>query len=330
MGRKRRHHFVPQVLTRNFALDGTMLHLYDLTARAIRHVSTKDTFVSYDMYTYPDTSGQSDSEFVENMLQVFEGQWGSAIRLLSEGREIDAEARGWIACFIAFQYIRTPAMWRTFAFQTKELMRSTVRLAERGGRLPPLPPALLERGETLEHLLQTRQLDVTDSYADKLTGLIALGVAPKFAEMINQMNWAQLVSGGVDYFAISDNPCSIFDPNVTRHPFGSALARREIELVLPFDRHRALLLSWKRTPAVIRANERAVAEGSTTKRGRFRLPRRVLSHPRRWPRGPGTISQMSPAACRQAPASVSAAASGHPLPTTASADAWRSACRPRG
>ena len=70
--------------------------------------------------------------------------------------------------------------------------------------------------------------------------------------------------------------------------------------------------------------------GSTTKRGRFRLPRRVLSHPRRWPRGPGTISQMSPAACRQAPASVSAAASGHPLPTTASADAWRSACRPRG
>ena len=111
MGEPKRHHIVPEFYLRRFADAGKVELLKRSNLAESIHTSVENALVERHFYSI-DTDEGRDSQ-VEKMLgsQVEPGAARAITRLVDEGRSLSLPGlRRAVSTFLAFQYVRGPAM----------------------------------------------------------------------------------------------------------------------------------------------------------------------------------------------------------------------------
>lgn len=181
----------------------------------------------------------------------------SAIRRYVADGVVSQEDRSHIASFCGLQIARTPVMRAGVEQIIKERLRTRMRVLDEAGQLPPLPDSLRAHAGSVSQLLD--QGIIKMDILPQIT-MISLETLPTTAQVILDMNWCLIYSEHNNYFALSDNPCSIFDEDYERHGLGIDIGHPGVEFVMPLDRHHCLLAAWKPLPELMRANENHVRE----------------------------------------------------------------------
>lgn len=259
MSKKRRHHYVPVGLTQGFCPDAdpNALFLYDAAEGRIIPSSPKDVFVKRDLHKIDLGEGKADFNTIEDMLSEFESNGVAAIRSYLEHGSLDPEARAQMACFLGLQVVRTPVMRAGAEQMLKEQVQTTAKILDDSKKLPPLPAALKERGNSFVELIQKNEIII--NVLPQVT-MISFQAWPTVAELVLNMNWCLMRSEDNHYFALSDNPCSIYDEHYGHHGMGIGVGHPGVEVVMPLDRHHCLLAAWKPIPELKRANQKHVHE----------------------------------------------------------------------
>ncbi len=253
---KRRHHYVPSGLSSNFCLEPKQFYLYDTKGERISQASPKDVFRIKDLHSIVKDDGSIDHNVMEDEMMHFETNGCKAINHIINGEKISDEDKSWIAYFWALQILRTPFIRGGVEESLKETVRATSRVLDQQGQFDEIPEILKPFGNSFSELLDNGALDVTISLPQvTMMSLVAL---PDAANFIQNMNWCLLESSAENYFILSDNPCSMIDPDFDKHSYGVGLANKNIEISLPIGKNYCLIASWNDIPSTMKATPRLV------------------------------------------------------------------------
>ena len=254
--KKRRHHYVPSGLSRNFCLEPKRLYLYDTKEGVISPTSPKDVFRIKDLHSIVKDDGSIDHNMVEDEMMKFESKGCKAIGEILDGKELTDERKGWVSCFWALQLLRTPFIRGGVETSLKETVRATSRVLDEQGKFGDIPESLKKFGNNFSELLDNGVVDVTISLPQ--VTMMSLVAWPAVTDFFQNMNWCLLESTGENYFLLSDNPCAIIDPDFDKHKMGVGIGNKNIEVSLPIGKNYCLIASWNEIPPKMKATSRLV------------------------------------------------------------------------
>lgn len=257
---KKRHHYVPSGLTKRFCDpdDSDRIYYYDALYDRIYPSAPRDAFVERDLHTIIRNDGTRDRNSVEDLLAKFESNGIDGLRSLIDNGSICDDVRRSIANIWALQLVRTPVIRATFEAFLKETLRTIGLIVDRGNGFPPVPESLLHLGKSYTELMQNRVIDVDITL--RQATMLSFDAFPSIAELLLQMRWYLIKSNAPDYFLLSDNPCSIFDPHYGLEYTGIGLCHPGVEIALPIGRNHCLVAAWKEVPRPVRGTQRRVAQ----------------------------------------------------------------------
>jgi Protein of unknown function (DUF4238) len=253
---KRRHHFVPQALSKNFSLDGETLFVYDVVEDRIFRTNPRDIFVARDFHAFPLDEQRIDYDWVEDQLSQFEQKGTEALRKYITSRDINNDELYWIAAFWALQYLRTPLVRQNAAEFMKETIKSVARLLDKKGKFPPVPEEMRKYGDSVANLVNRGALKIQ---IRKHITMLTFTATPEVSRLLFFMNWMLLESRDSDYFVLSDNPCSVYDEGY-RLGLGIDVTGPSVEIGLPVSKNHALVASWKDASPFVKAGTKKVRE----------------------------------------------------------------------
>lgn len=244
--KKKRHHYVPVGLSKNFCLEEKRLYLYDIQESKIVPSSPKDVFLQKNLHTVITDDGNVDHNLVEDEFMRFETSGLQAANEILSGGELTFERKDWLAVLIALQHLRTPVYRKNIEKIIKEELAAATKVLDARGEFGDLPEDLKPYGNSLSELLQNGTVfhEITLPQVT-MRGLSAL---PGIHDLLLKMNWCLLESYGDNYFILSDHPCAILDPDLRRHGMGLGFVHRNIEVTMPIGKNLCLLASWKQIP----------------------------------------------------------------------------------
>ena len=199
---KRRHHYVPSGLSRNFCLEPKRLYLYNTKEGVISPTSPKDVFRIKDLHSIVQDDGSIDHNAVEDEMMNFESKGCKAIAEILDRKNLTDERKGWIACFWALQLLRTPFIRGGVETSLKETVRATSRVLDQQGKFGDMPESLKQFGDNFSELLDNGAVDVEISLPQ--VTMMSLVAWPDVTDFFENMNWCLLTSDSGNYFLLSD------------------------------------------------------------------------------------------------------------------------------
>ncbi len=253
---KRRHHYVPSGLSRNFCIEPKRLYLYDVQEQSIAPTSPKDVFRIKDLHSIVKDDGSIDHNMIEDEMMHFEGKGCKAISQIISGSEFTSECKGWIACLWALQLLRTPFIRGGVETSLKETIRATTKVLDGQNQFGEMPESLRPFGDNLSDLIDNGTVDITISLPQ--VTMISLIAWPNVTAFFEKMNWCLMESNKENYFLLSDNPCAIVDPDFDKHNMGVGIGNKNIEVSLPIGKNHCLLASWNEIPPYLKSTSKIV------------------------------------------------------------------------
>jgi len=257
MNKKRRHHFIPAGLSKNFCKENNILYLYDVLEEKVAQASPRDVFVIKDFHTVVLKEGGKDHNTLEDLLMDLENEGIPSIRKFIENGSIEDDDRRRIAAIWAIQYLRTPAIRDMVDKMEKQRLKTTAIQMDKGGAFLPVPKSLQKYGNSITELLESGHIKFDILPQMTLQPMIHL---EKIAQMIFDMNWCLIESEQNNYFSLPDNPCSFVYDNFSVQDQRMLLEDKGVETALPIGLRHCLIAGWKKMPQKVRGNEKRVKE----------------------------------------------------------------------
>jgi hypothetical protein len=257
MNQKRKHHFIPASLSRNFCKKDNILYLYDVLEEKIVQASPRDVFLKKDFHTVILKGGEKDHNTMEGLLMDLESKGIPSIRKFIENEPIEDEDRLKIAEFWAIQYLRTPAKRDMVEKMLKQGHESEAILMDKMGKFSPFPESLLKYGNNIPELLDSGIIKF--NIPPQMT-MTAMKSFEKIAKIIFKMNWCLIESDQNDHFVLPDNPCSFVYDDFRVQDKKMLFMNPGVETALPIGLHHCLIAGWKKMPQKIRGTEKRVKE----------------------------------------------------------------------
>jgi hypothetical protein len=252
VGESHEHHYLPQLLLREFGHGGARqwLWVYDKTTDNVFRGSVKKSAKRYDYNATARADGTTDDELERIFGSLETGGAPALARLRGLGvglNGLDPLDRSNIAVFMAAQHLRVPAirgaaesaakLWAAMQID-RGLSGDPEMLAEwRRGDLEAVPPAGLVQLELLS------------------TGL------DKLAERFFDMNWRVLQRGRPPWLVLGDAPVSPLRPPGIADDDWKGFAHPDVDIALPISPGRLLLINGTRRDDTIAVIDDEIALG---------------------------------------------------------------------
>ena len=293
-----RHHTVPQFYLRRFADYKKRLNALNvksgkiLLRQHIRNIAVENNF-----HTITGPDGPIDD--IETALGEVESRLAAGLRSLDRRFPPASEAREDISTFVAFQFVRT-TRWRSIVQDSISGMLKWAAAFEAAYVLNKFPPH--ERTAYVRQILGDRNI-TPDQATELLTSLSdddyeveidhsqhlqqILGVLsdPEYAALVARRSWVMCYTDARHEFLISDHPVAVMG---SPYPSGHAGLRNALELSLPIDPRRLLLMTLDPDDAGKRRTVGADEVLALNRRVRDSALRFVYGHPlvgENWLRG---------------------------------------------
>jgi len=254
MGNAKLHHYVPQLLLRQFSANPKVRNpsLFKLDLKTGRTSATtvkNEGAISH--FNRPEEGSNVPPGAIEETLSLVETAAAKPLRKLAEGQHLTVPQQLNAALFMFLQHRRTPLgrAQTTHTLETGATLLQMVRLADPHA----VQEAFAQQGEhlTLEEAeargheiirqLESGELELAAS-TNAVLGAMFLGVENVPPLITQRMTWVVLHTQTRD-FIISDHPVSLHDPEAGPRRGAGWLSSPKVEVTFPFDRHACLLLT---------------------------------------------------------------------------------------
>lgn len=248
-----RHHTVPQSYLRRFADRDKRLHALNVVSGAIlKNQHIRNVGFEKDFHTVEGPDGPTDE--IERAIDKFERAFAKGLRGIDERFPPTPEARAAISLFVAFQFVRTARTREVIQDALSDVMKwsakfeasyvlnqlppdtATGYVRERLSRDDIIPDEATELLETLSEADYDLEIDPSEHLQQMLDVL----VDPEYAQMVDRRAWAMCYTDARHEFLISDHPVAVAG---SPFPSGHAGLGNALELSLPIDRNRLLLMT---------------------------------------------------------------------------------------
>jgi hypothetical protein len=241
MSEPRDHHYVPQLLLREFAHGDARqwLWVYDKKSDAIFRGSVKKSAQRRNYNATARGDGTTDTE-LERIFGILETAGAPALarmRAADVWLRLDPLDRFNIAVFMAAQHVRVPAiretaesgakLWAAARIDRGLAHKPELQAEWRTGELEAVPPAGLV------------QLELLSAAIDKLTGRFF------------NMNWRVLRRRHFPWLVLGDAPVSPLRPPGISDDEWKRFAHPDVEIVMPISPGHLLLLNGERKDDIV-------------------------------------------------------------------------------
>ena len=284
-----RHHTVPQFYLRRFADYDERLRALNLESGEIlerQHV--RNVAVEKGFHTLADAGDPTLD--IEALFGQVEGELAEGLRSIDKRFPPTPEARAAISLFVAFQFVRSSRTRKVIQDTLSDVMKWSAKF-EASYALNKLPPDTAtayvrerlsrdditpdEATELLETLSEANY-DLEIDPSEHLQQMLDVLTDPEYAEMVNRRSWAMCYTDARHEFLISDHPVAVAG---SPFPSGHAGLRNALELSLPVDRRRLLLMTLDPNDEGKRREVSAAEAQGLNRRARDSALRFVYGHP---------------------------------------------------
>lgn len=253
----RNHHYVPQLLLRNFTDADGKIWIYDTERGACRRGNPTSAGFERDLYALKSKSEQPNYGALEKFLAVnIDGPGADAIGRLLKHEQLSAAKWMDFLGFVAAQMQRTPAFFDRLSATTGPAMQESF---ERMSKFhtpfrETVRKRLSESGATEQQIVEQFRLMDSGGYKVRPNRAFVMTRALKMIELIHaelqEMQWTilTLLDGEPDLI-MSDHPVTLYDAGPDDEPPGPlGLRNPNIELVMPLSR-RAVAIARHTGPS---------------------------------------------------------------------------------
>lgn len=200
---KKRHHYVPRSYLNSFCNKKGKLHVYlkDNPESPLLLAPGSMAFRNY-YYSQPIPTGGSDHDTLENLFSALEGRWPKIVGRFSRSEDVTRDLED-IYAFIALQRARVPAARDAFEVMLAESVKTTMKVLDRAGKLPPMPKGF---EDILDNL--NVSIDPHQSIHAMVTMIQGTGM------LLDKLGLGCLHNRSDLPFLTGDNPVIWFDPSV--------------------------------------------------------------------------------------------------------------------
>jgi hypothetical protein len=254
MGNAKLHHYVPQLLLRQFSANPkvrnpSLLKLDLKTGRTSATTVKGEAAISH--YNRPEEGSGIPPGAIEETLSQVESAAAEPLRKLAEGQHLTVPEQLNVALLAFLQRRRTP-LGRAQSVHTLETgakLLEMERLADphsvqeaftQGGEHITLEEAEA-RGHEVIRQLEGGELKVVPSL-NAVLGTMFIGVENIPLLITQRMTWTVL-HAQTSNFVISDHPVSLHDPEAGPRRGAGWLSSPKVEVTVPLDKHACLLLT---------------------------------------------------------------------------------------
>jgi hypothetical protein len=209
---KKRHHYVPKAYLKSFCDEQENIRLYlkDDPDKFIHQSPNNVGFHKY-YYSQPVPEGGKDHDSLEDLFSEVESRWPGIVERIRQREDVNNSLED-IFKFIALQRVRVPASRDASEAMSAEHVKSTARILDATGKLPPKPKGL-------EDILDRVVVSINPHQSIHAMVHMVEGIGTLF----NQIGIGALHNMTGMPFLTSDNPVIWFDPSVPElemRPYG--------------------------------------------------------------------------------------------------------------
>lgn len=269
MGRKKRHHYVPQFYLEGFVdpRNQPYIWVYEKGNSEIRKAKAENIAFEKHYYSFTKPSGEKDTETFENAFADLESRAAPILEKIKKEEALSDQEKGLFSYFIAYSMTRVPNYRKNVERIAGKLMkRDMLTIAsDPEGMRAKAEKLSKERSERMKELIDVFLKRVSNGeYEDrkyKEFSLDMMKLAKDFTPIIFEMNWAFLRATDEYKFVTSDNPLYYFDPTHDPRSFdGVGLMDDNLELYFPVSNDLMLLGTWKRVKGYNQINNKLVRQ----------------------------------------------------------------------
>jgi len=229
---KRRHHFIPVAYLRHFTDAGGKIFAFrkHTDQQEPIHTTPRNIALIRDYYSQPKPDGEWDHNALEDLFdRKVESKWPALVARIRQRDNIN-DALEPLFGFIAALRVRVPAARDAAELMQAAMVKSTMRLLDKKGKLPSLP-----QGITIDHF---------DVAINPHASIHAMPTLVKgFAIVLKGLGFEILCNETDVPLLTNDNPVMYFDadrPMESLQPYQSDPYGGRVELLVPIDTHHVL------------------------------------------------------------------------------------------
>lgn len=200
---KKKHHYIPKAYLNFFCDKKGRVRVYRKDDPDNSFLQSPDStgFHKY-YYSQPLPDGGKDNNALEDLFSGYEGKWPNIVERIKEHENVNDSLED-LFIFMGLQRARVPASRDAIEQLYAEHVKSTTRVLNKAGKLPPMPKGYEDILDKINvaidpHLSIHRMIDTIQGAA-KVFDQIGIGVLHNKTEI---------------QFLTSDNPVIWFDPSV--------------------------------------------------------------------------------------------------------------------
>jgi hypothetical protein len=230
MNDKKRHHYVPVAYLNGFTGSDGKIFAYrkDEPDRPLHLQPDEIGFENY-YYSQPLPDGGQDNNKLEDFFSTIESPWPPIVGRIRQQKDIQQRPsdKDWfsIVTFMMLMRARVPAVRDMVELSLAAGVKSTLKLLDNLGELPPKPEGL---EDILDHVVVP---------IDPHQSLHAIPILTSdFARAIRRLGYKFVHSNSELSFITSDNPVVYFDPTLSESrllPYAIDQQNGEVELFFP-------------------------------------------------------------------------------------------------
>jgi len=254
MGKKKRHHYIPQFYLESFTdpRNEPYIWVYEKRNPNVRKAKAVNIAFEKHYYSYTLQSGEKDTETLENALADLENRAAPILQKIKNEETLSEQEKEVLSYFIAYSMTRVPNYRKNIEkigekiikksmiilASDRERFKSTIKGYEKKtGKKTKVPI------EDFIKAIMSKEIDVKTSPEFSL-GM--MGIAKELAPIFYRMRWAFLRATDEYRYVTSDNPLYFFDPTNSQKSFnGVGLLNENIEVCFPISSEIMLLGNWK-------------------------------------------------------------------------------------
>lgn len=200
---KKNHHFISETYLQSFSDQDGKVHMYrkDDPEKVIRQVP-KELAKHKHFYRQPKPDGGFDSDRIEDFFSSIEGHWPEIVGRLTQRENVNDKLTE-LFQFVAIHRARVPAARDASERMLAAMVKSTGRLLDRQGKLPPLPDSMKRFEDIWNHI----EVSIDPHMSIHAMEPVIRGVG----EVISLIGIGALHNATEVPFLTSDNPVIWFD-----------------------------------------------------------------------------------------------------------------------
>ncbi len=231
----RKHHFLPQFYLRGFSANGKSICQIEKDGARGYLCSIRDVAAIRDYHADP---AYEDPYVVEKRLRGVEDRLSRVLVSVLECGITTPEAHAGLVQLVSLMRFRVPAFKAHVEESLRAVVRSTGKIMERRGALPPVPKGL-------ENVLRMDRLSISISNWKCLEIMFAQAADPRVLHILASMRPSVLRVPEGAFLLTCDQPVAVYHPNASpTDTYGTGLIDPATEISFPLSSRALLRLAW--------------------------------------------------------------------------------------